>query len=159
MKPKKYLAVAMDAGQARLLTKVGRTGRWNDVREIHAGGHHHAGKSGSTYESVGSARHGVHPHSDPHRLDQKDFVRQMSVLLADTVAEEAPDAILIVAPPSVMGDLRDALTAPVAKLVTAELAKDFVKIPIADLASRLDDLAGVWPEEEPGLPAGRTTAA
>ena len=159
MKPKKYLAVVMDAGHARLFIKIGRTGHWTESRDFRADGHHHAGQSGTSHESMGAARHGVHPHSDPHRLDKKDFAGQMAVRLAEIAAAEHPDAVVLVAPPTVLGDLRRVLAAPLAKLITADLAKDFVKLPIRELSERLDDLAGIWPEEEGGLPAGRVTSA
>lgn len=159
MKPKKYLAVVMDAGHARLLTKLGRTGHWTELRDFRADGHHHAGQSGTSHESMGSARHGVHPHSDPHRLDKKDFADQMAGRLAEITTAEAPDAVVLVAPPAVLGDLRRMLAPSVNKLITADLAKDFVKIPIRELTPRLDDLAGIWPAGETEAPDGRATVA
>ena len=51
--------------------------------------------------------------------------------------EHAYDRLVLVAPPTALGDLREALSDPVRSLVRAELDKDLTKIPVAELPSHL----------------------
>ena len=51
--------------------------------------------------------------------------------------EKAYDRLILVAPPTALGDLRDALSDPVRSLVRAELHKDLTKTPVAELPEHL----------------------
>ena len=95
---------------------------------------------GRSFESSGSAgemRHAIEPRTDPHRELKRTFAHELADMLDQRLAEKAYDRLVIVAPPKALGDLRAALSAHVKPLVYAELNKDLVKTPVAELPSHL----------------------
>ena len=95
---------------------------------------------GRTFESSGSAgemRHAIEPRVDPHRELKRDFAKELAEMLDKRLSEKAYDRLVIVAPPKALGDLRAALSAHVKPLVYAELDKDLVKTPTAELPNHL----------------------
>ncbi len=92
---------------------------------------------GRTFESAYSARHAITPRHDPHRELKRDFAESLAKMLDKRRKEHAFDRLIIVAPPKVLGDLREALPEPVRELITAELDKDLTKTPIAELPGHL----------------------
>lgn len=58
-------------------------------------------------------------------------------------SEHAYDRLVLVAPSSALGDLREALSDSVRSLVRAELDKDLTKTPIAELPEHLDAVLAV----------------
>jgi protein required for attachment to host cells len=94
-------------------------------------------REGRVASSVGSARSAVQARSDPHRELKRKFAQQLADVLAAKLAQHAYDRLVIVAAPSVLGDLRHALSDGVRGKVTTELAKDLTKSADADVAKHL----------------------
>ena len=94
---------------------------------------------GRTYESAGASRHAIAPHHghDPHRELKRDFAVRLAKMLDQRCREHAYDRLVLVAPPTALGDLRSALSEPVRSLVRAELDKDLTKVPVAELPGHL----------------------
>ena len=95
---------------------------------------------GRSFESSGSAgdmRHAIEPRVDPHRELKRTFAHELADMLDQRLTEKAYDRLVIVAPPKALGDLRAALSAHVKPLVYAELNKDLVKTPTAELPNHL----------------------
>jgi len=92
---------------------------------------------GRSYESTGASRHAIAPHHDPHRELKRDFAVRLAKMLDQRHREHAYDRLVLVAPPTALGDLREALSEPVRRLVRAELDKDLTKTPIAELPEHL----------------------
>lgn len=96
-----------------------------------------ADKPGRSFESVGATRHAVSPHSDLERIEEKRFAHEIAERL-DKEAERASfERLVLVAPPTMLGDLRQALSARLAALVSATLDKDLTKTPEAKLGKHL----------------------
>lgn len=96
-----------------------------------------------TFESVGDTRHAIAPKTDPHRELKRDFAGQLADLLDRRLAEKAYDRLILVAPPKALGDLRAALSEQVKPHVYAELDKDLVKTPTAELPQHLGAVLAV----------------
>lgn len=96
-----------------------------------------------TFESVGDTRHAITPKTDPHRELKRDFAKHLADVLDRGYAEKAFDRLVIVAPPTALGDLRAALTAQVKAHVYAELDKDLVKTPTVELPQHLGAVLAV----------------
>jgi protein required for attachment to host cells len=94
-------------------------------------------KPGRAFESVGTARHAIEPHHDPHKELKRAFSEQLATLLDQQLAAKAFDRVVLVAPPEMLGDLRSALSAHVKAAVCAELDKDLTKTPEAELPQHL----------------------
>jgi protein required for attachment to host cells len=88
-------------------------------------------------ESASPARHAVEPKRDLHDAAKEDFIRTVGAELAGLQKEGSFDELVLVAPPGVIRELKDALTKPVAECVVKELHKDLTKVPDHDLTSHL----------------------
>jgi protein required for attachment to host cells len=90
-------------------------------------------------ESASPARHAVEPKRDLHDAAKEDFIRTVGAELAGLQKEGSFDELVLVAPPGVIRELKDALTKPVAERVVKELHKDLTKVPDHDLTSHLSE--------------------
>jgi protein required for attachment to host cells len=100
-------------------------------------------KRGRTHESVGVTRHAIEPHHDPHRELKRAFSERLAQMLDQKLAQKAYDRVILVAPPVTLGDLREALSAPVKAAVYAELGKDLTKTPTHELPEHLAEVLAV----------------
>ncbi|MBB4287162.1 host attachment protein [Roseospira goensis] len=94
-------------------------------------------RPGRTFESVGDLRHAKEPPTDPHRHEKRRFAHAIAGLLERGRTTAAFDRLVIVAPPQMLGDLRDELSDPLRGLVIAEVDKDLSMLPPHDLAPHL----------------------
>jgi protein required for attachment to host cells len=101
------------------------------------------GRSFESSASAGGLRHAIEPKTDPHRELKRDFAKHLAEVLDRNYTDKAFDRLVIVAPPTALGDLRAALTSQVKPHVYAELDKDLVKIPTADLPQHLGAVMAV----------------
>jgi len=88
-------------------------------------------------ESASPTRHAVEPKRDLHDAAKEEFIRTVGAELAGLQKEGSFDELVLVAPPGVIRELKDALTKPVAECVVKELHKDLTKVPDQDLTSHL----------------------
>jgi protein required for attachment to host cells len=94
-------------------------------------------REGRMASSVGSARSAVQARSDPHRELKRKFAHKLADELALRLAQQAYGRLIIIAAPSVLGDLRHALSENVRDVLTGELAKDLTKTPDDEIASHV----------------------
>lgn len=92
------------------------------------------------HESVGPARHATEPKSDPHRELKRSFAKQISEHLVAAAAAKSFDRLIIVAPPVLLGDLRQELPRSVKDRTAAEIAKDLVAVADHDIRKHLLDV-------------------
>ena len=83
-------------------------------------------RPGRTFSNVGPGRSAVEP-TNWHDLEQHRFVRAVSAALETLVREHRVPALVIVAPPWTLADLRHDLRDYVKARVIAELNKDLTK--------------------------------
>lgn len=93
--------------------------------------------AGRTFESVGDMRHAITPKTDPHRELKRTFAEHLAEFMDRQYAAKAFDRLVIVAPPKALGDLRAALSDHLKPHIYAELDKDLVKTPTAELPEHL----------------------
>jgi protein required for attachment to host cells len=108
-------------------------------------------RPGRSFESHGRARHAKESRSDPHRELKRSFAKHLAGLLKTNLADKRYERLVLVAPPAMLGDLRDALVKTVRARVVAELAQDLVKTPHSQLRRHLADVV-------PGVPARRVAS-
>ena len=97
-------------------------------------------RPGRVFESHGYASHAKAPRSDPHRELKRSLAHKIANALQASLAEQRYDKLVLVAPPTTLGDLREALAKGVRACVTAEVAQDLVKIPASELQDHLADV-------------------
>jgi protein required for attachment to host cells len=146
MKPTTTWILIADGGRARIFANEGPgngiavvegAAFEADHRADHELVRDHEGRS---FESVGATRHGIQPHTDPHRELKRGFSERLAEMLDKSLAAKSYDRLILVAPPVTLGDLRKALSAHVQAAVYAELHKDLTKTPMRELP---EHLAGV----------------
>jgi protein required for attachment to host cells len=98
-------------------------------------------REGRSFRSVGPGRSAIEPHTDPHRDLKTKFAAKLADVLAQAAEAKQFDALVVVAAPAMLGDLRSELSDQVRSKVTKEIAQDLTKLPQADLARRLKDLS------------------
>jgi protein required for attachment to host cells len=97
-------------------------------------------KQGSMHGGPGtSGSAALLPRNDPHEAEEKRFVEHLAKELDQAAQAKRFDRLIIVAPPHALGNIRKALSAATAKLVTAEYHKDLTKNTSAEIAAHLED--------------------
>ncbi len=98
-------------------------------------------RPGRTFDSVGAGRHAMAYSSDARREDERAFAVRLGDALQESLRSNAFDQLVVVAPPKMLGDLRDKLPADVRKVIKAEVAKDLTHVPNPEIPALLED---VW---------------
>jgi len=91
----------------------------------------------------GVARHGYDPHESADELSRARFAAHVIATLADCWGRLRPDRLIIAALPKMLGALRSRLDGAPAAALTADLAKDLVKVPARDLPAHLSGVMAV----------------
>ena len=129
-----WIAIA-DGEHARIVRPDGEALR--TVRALDSAAAHRRSRDigsdrpGRSFESANVAHHALAPKQDPHQLEEGRFVNFVAELLND--ARDEFDALLLVAPPRALQNLREALDDGTRKKLVGSLEKDLVKTPDHDL--------------------------
>ncbi len=75
--------------------------------------------------------------TDWHEIEAHRFVQKVATALETLVRERAAPALVIVAPPQTLAELRTVLHADVKALVVAEIDKDLTKMPVWEIEKHL----------------------
>ena len=142
MKKAKLWYVIADGGRARFVERdeegAFRTLSSFVSTELHKSTHELGrDRPARVKESATPARHAVEPRRDLHEAAKDDFIRTVATELAAQLKDGKFDELVLVAPPGVIAELKDALSKPTAKLVVKELKKDLTKVPDHELTGHL----------------------
>jgi len=97
-------------------------------------------RPGRSFESATSARH-AYSAPDYHRERELVFLRELVRELAAEHKAGRFERLVVVAPPTALGDLRKALGPTLTGAITAEINKDLTKVALHDLPQHLRDVA------------------
>jgi protein required for attachment to host cells len=143
MKRKRTWVLIADGGHAKVFESLGPgsdlvpVGDMTFSADLPANRDILTDRPGRDFESHGRARHAMENRSDPHRTLKREFAQKLGTILEARLADKRFDRLVIVAPPSMLGDLRDVLPKGVLGKVAAELAHDLVKTPHSELPGHL----------------------
>ncbi len=93
-------------------------------------------RPGSSHSSVGPRRSSV-TQTDWHDLEEHKFAHDVAAALEKLVRERKVEALVVVAPPRALADLRKAFHDDVKKKIVAEIDKDLTRHPIYDIEKHL----------------------
>jgi protein required for attachment to host cells len=93
-------------------------------------------RPGTSFSSNGSRRSSVEQ-TDWHDLEEHRFAREVAAALEKIVRERKIEALVIVAPPRTLADLRGAFHADVKQRIVAELHKDLTKHSLYDIEKHI----------------------
>ena len=86
--------------------------------------------------ALSTSRSAVEP-TDWHDIEEHHFVRKVAAAMEQAVRAGKVKALIVVAPPRTLADLRNALHADVKACVIAEINKDLTKHPIFEIEKHL----------------------
>jgi protein required for attachment to host cells len=75
--------------------------------------------------------------TDWHELEEHRFAHRVAAALEQLVRERKAHALVIVAPPRTLADLRQSFHPDVKRLIIAEIDKDLTKHPVGDIEKHL----------------------
>jgi protein required for attachment to host cells len=93
-------------------------------------------RPGRAFQSVGPGRSSVEM-TDWHRLEKDAFADHVAAALEKLVHAGGVKAIVVVAPPRTLAELRHAFHADVKSKIIAEVDKDLTKHPVWDIEKHL----------------------
>lgn len=94
-------------------------------------------RPGRTFASAGTHRSGSVGQTDWHHLEEHRFTARVAAALETLVRERNAPALVIVAPPRALADLRRDLHPDVKKRVVAEIDKDLTNHPVGEIENHL----------------------
>lgn len=94
-------------------------------------------RPGHVGKAMGSGRRSAVEPVDWHDLGEHRFARTVASAMEDVVRSRKAPALVIVAPPRTLADIRAALHADVASRVIAEINKDLTRHPVSDIEKHL----------------------
>jgi protein required for attachment to host cells len=78
---------------------------------------------------------------DWHQMEEQKFTRMVAAAMEQVVRERKVPALVVVAPPKTLADLRGAFHADVQARVIAEINKDLTKHPVGEIEKHLTSAA------------------
>lgn len=94
-------------------------------------------RPGRVADAVLGGRRSALGEPDWHELEEHRFVQQVAETLERLVRDSGTKALIVVAPPRTLADLRRAFHPDVKARVTAEINKDLTRLPVADIQKHL----------------------
>jgi len=94
-------------------------------------------RPGRTFKRAHTNRRSSMEPTDWHELEKHRFAGRVASAIENLVRAEKVKAIIIVAPPRTLSDLRQAFHADVKKRIIAEVEKDLTRHPVADIEEHL----------------------
>ena len=94
-------------------------------------------RPGRLSDGAGGTHRNAVEQTNWHDRAETDFAIRLTSLLAERHGETPYSALIIVAPPVMLGDLRKHMPAAVAKAVVTELDKDLVNVPVDEIERAL----------------------
>jgi protein required for attachment to host cells len=110
-------------------------------KELHASPAHHeqasdlAGQAANPVAGVSATMGEV----DFHQQEEDRFAAETAAMLKDRALRNEYDALVVVAPPRTLGELRRHYHTEVEKRLLAELPKDLVNVPVPEIEKILQD--------------------
>ena len=139
--------VITDGGRARIVRKRDGQEAFDTLREMVSADLHHATRDlgserpGRARESATTGRHAVEPRQDLHEAEKHAFAHEVAAWVNTANTQDEFDALVLIAPAHALADLRQALDEPARRKITGQLQKDLTKVPNADLAAHLGEVA------------------
>ncbi len=94
---------------------------------------------GRAFDSKGSGRHGMESKTDAKTQEQVNFAVEICHYLEEEYQVSSYSRLYLVAPPAMMGLLRDHLSKKIQKILVGTLDKNLVQVSPAKIRSHLPD--------------------
>ncbi len=92
-----------------------------------------SGSKGAGVGSAASNARSAYEESDFHQLEEDRFAADAAEMLKERALRNEYDSLIVVAPPSTLGELRRHYHKEVEKRLTGEIAKDLTNMPVEEI--------------------------
>ena len=143
MKAKRTWILIADGARARIVARRGKASEFPTVDGMvfeqarHRSGEVMADRPGRSFESAGPMRHGFDPSSDIADVEEDAFAGTLIKVLEKQQRAKAFDALVLIAPASMLGHLRKRVGSTLKPSIEREIAKDLTHVPFDALDSHL----------------------
>ena len=100
-------------------------------------------RPGRVHDRFGPGRHAMEPKADWHRQDKTAFARAIAERLDSVARKGQVDRLVLVAPPTMMGDLRTVLSQQTRDMVSGEVTKDLTHSSPSELEAQISGVLAV----------------
>ncbi len=100
-------------------------------------------KPGRTFDSFGSGRHAIEPHTDPKDVERQHFAHEISHFLCEPVNYDQYDELILIAPHKMLNFLFEALDKKTQLKVSHKVHKNITEFHPHDLREYLKDKAEI----------------
>lgn len=141
---KQTWVLVADGGRARLLTtpRVLADGNFTQIAAYDNSEALEAPQStdrpGRSFESAGSMRHAVAEYSELKKQPKLEFADELAQMLNRAADDSEFDRLIVVAPPTMMGQLRKKLSPAATRKMVGTIDKDLTAVGLDDLAQHLE---------------------
>lgn len=130
------LRLLMNEGRGQGLVELADRGR-EEFPEVET---EYADRPGRGMGAGGVGRHGFQPHESEREQIRDRFAARLAEEIAAAFDKEGADKLVIAAAPRMLGELREELPETLRAQITAELDKDLLKVPLAELDSHFEGI-------------------
>lgn len=96
---------------------------------------------GRAFDSAGQGRHAMGSKEQTHNTEEEAFARELADVLASAKYEKQYKRLYLVAPPTFLGHLREAMSDDVKTSVVKELNKELATEPLDQILSYFPELS------------------
>lgn len=98
---------------------------------------------GRSFDSGGQGRHAMERPSDPQRINQQAFAREIAAHIDSGAERNVFDRLVLVAAPQMLGELRKCLSNGAKAKIAGELPKNLTQLPIHKLPDHLGEIIAI----------------
>jgi protein required for attachment to host cells len=128
-----------DAAAARIFSFVDKNGDWTLQQTIQGDGSGDPGQTAGSISKASEHKGALHGHGEQNPKEDRErrFARTLSHVLERGHADKSFTSLALVAPPKLLGELRENLSKAVQGASVAELHKDYGRCAVDELKSLL----------------------
>lgn len=139
MKKQTAFLVIANSHEAKIFEKIGdKKFDLNLICEITADLDSNHEKPGRTFNSTGSIRHGIEPHTDRRQVEKHKFAEKISETLFELDKEKHCDGLILMASHKVLEEIDKTLSHQLKQKITHKLAKDLIEFRDNELKEYLE---------------------
>jgi len=128
MKKLASLVVTADSQQAKIFEKIGdKKFDLNLICKIEAELDSNHEKPGRSFNSTGSLRHAIEPHTDRRQVERHKFAEKISHTLMTLEKERHFDELILIAPHKIMEEIEKTLNNQLKQKIPHKLTKNLVE--------------------------------
>ncbi len=150
MTSKRLWLVVADGSRARILERPSAYAPLDEIEQLdHAAAREHghelvSDQQGRTFDSGGQGRHAMAAPTDPKEHEKTEFLDNLAGRLNAAVAKNTIDELVLFAPATALGRLREKLSKQAMQCLAGDLNKDLATHTVPELEARLKEMVGPW---------------